>query len=305
MRVVFLCLLVVTLIASLAIGISRSDDVHIQLPGVFRTKAAVAPLPVLQQRDAFPLLSAQGVLAVDVESGVVLYEKDADKPLLPASTTKIVTALTALDHYKLDDVITVEDPSVVGQKVGLVVGEQITFENLLKSLLIYSANDAAEVLARQYPEGRDAFVQAMNAKAQELAMYDTVFTNPSGLDDIGPLSTARNLTRAALIAMDNPLVRSIVGTQETVVESVDGKFVHPLRNTNQLLGEVNGVVGIKTGWTLNARENLVTVVERDGREIIIALLGSQDRFGETEELIEWIYRNYTWKDVEVPVYSTP
>jgi D-alanyl-D-alanine carboxypeptidase len=305
MRLVFLGLLVISLIASLVIGFSRSSDVHIELPGIFRTKAAVAPLPVLQQRDSFPLLSAQGVLAVDVESGVVLYEKDADKPLLPASTTKIVTALTALDHYQLDEVIAVEDPTVVGQKMGLVVGEQITFDNLLKALLIYSANDAAEVLARQYPEGREAFILEMNEKAQELAMYDTVFTNPSGLDDIGHLSTARNLTRAALIAMDNPLVREIVNTKETVVESIDGRFIHPLNNTNELLGEVEGVVGIKTGWTENARENLVTVVERDDREIIIALLGSQDRFGETEELIEWMYGNYIWEDVEVPVYSTP
>src|SRR5690606_24276866 len=224
---------------------------------------------------------------------------------LPASTTKIVTALTALDHYNLDEVITVEDPSVIGQKMGLLVGEEITVRDLIRGLLIYSANDAAEVLARQYPEGREAFILAMNEKAQELAMYDTVFMNPSGLEDIGHLSTARNLTRAALIAMNDPFIREIVGTKETSLFSIDGSVKHRLENTNELLGKVPGVLGVKTGWTENARENLVTYVERDGREIIIALLGSQDRFGETEELIEWMYRNYSWEEVEVPVYSTP
>lgn len=305
MRLLFLSFLVCALVVSIIVGLTQSGHVVINVPPVFRTQAAVAPLPMLEQITPFPILSAQGVLAVDVESGVVLYEKDADKPLLPASTTKIVTALTVIDNYNLEEVITIDDPSVVGQKMGLVPGEQITVRNLLKGLLIYSANDAAEVFARQYPEGREAFVGKMNEKAQELAMYDTVFMNPSGLEDIGHLSTSRNLTRAALIAMDNSLIREIVGTKEEIVKSENEAFIHYLTNTNELLGEVDGVIGIKTGWTENARENLVTFVERDGREIIIALLGSQDRFGETEELIEWIYENYHWKEVEVPVYSNP
>lgn len=284
---------------------AKEEIVEKVAPIVFKSDVKTAPLPKLLQNQYFPLLSAQGVLAVDIESGVVLYEKDADKPLLPASTTKIVTALTAIELYDLDEVITVEDPRVVGQKMGLVMGEQIMVRDLIKGLLIYSANDSAEVLARQYPEGRDAFVAKMNEKAFELAMYDTFFVNPSGLEDVGHLSTARDLTRAALKAMEDPLISELVRTEEAEVTSVDERFVHKLENTNELLGEVEGVVGIKTGWTENARENLVTFIERDDHRVAIALLGSQDRFGETKELIEWIFTNYSWEEVQLPNYSTP
>jgi serine-type D-Ala-D-Ala carboxypeptidase (penicillin-binding protein 5/6) len=306
MRLLYLSMLAVILLGSMVFTTNAKEAIvqQIELP-VFHREAAVAPLPKLEQSDYFPLLSAQGVLAVDIDSGVVLYEKDADKTLLPASTTKIVTALTALEHYGLDEVITVQDPSVVGQKMGLTTGEQITVRDLIHGLLIFSANDAAEVLADAYPEGREAFMKKMNEKAYELAMYDSLFVNPSGLEDVGHLSTARDLTRAALIAIKDPLISEIVKTEKAEVSSIDGKIVHRLTNTNELLGEVDGVLGVKTGWTENARENLVTYVERDNRRVVIALLGSQDRFGETKELIEWIFTNYEWEKIEVPVYSTP
>ena len=148
------------------------------------------PNPVLGASTSFPVFSAEGVLAVDLDSGVTLYEKNPDTPLLPASTTKIVTALVALDTYKLDDVLTVgKGVAVDGQKMGLFVGEQMTFENLLNALLVYSANDSAEVLAQDYcaPQslgevgsgacGYDAFIAAMNRKAAELSMINTHFSD--------------------------------------------------------------------------------------------------------------------------------
>jgi len=309
MRLVYLSMLAVLVSGSVIITTIKAKEVfpiiEEKIP-LFHTKVAdTALLPVLQQSNNFPLLSAQGVLAVDVDSGVVMYEKDAGKPLLPASTTKIVTALTAVDNYDLDEVITIADPSIPGQKMGLVPGEQMTVRDLIRGMLIYSANDAAEVLADQYPDGREAFIERMNEKAQRLAMFDSFFVNPSGLEDIGHVSTAKDLTRAALIALQNPFLADIVQTKRTVVQSVDGKFVHDLENTNELLGEVDGVLGVKTGWTENARENLVTYIDRNNHKIIIGLLGSQDRFGETKELINWIFANYDWQHLEVPVYSTP
>lgn len=306
MRLLYLSMLAVILLGSMVFTTNAKEEVApIIETQVFRRDAAVAPLPKLEQSNYFPLLSAQGVLAVDLDSGVVLYEKDADKPLLPASTTKIVTALTAIENYNLDQVITVEDPSVVGQKMGLMTGEQITVRDLIKGMLIYSANDAAEVIARQFPGGREEFMKKMNEKAYDLAMYDSLFINPSGLEDVGHLSTARDLTRAALIAIRDPFIAEIVRTETTEVTSIDGKIVHRLSNTNELLGEVEGVLGVKTGWTENARENLVTFIERDNRRVVIALLGSQDRFGETKELIDWIFTNYEWEKIEIPTYSTP
>ena len=140
----------------------------------------------------------------------------------------------------------------------------------------------------------------MNAKDAELHLGRTRFANPAGLDGVGHFSTARDLIRLSEYAMRDPYFRQIVRTEEIAVASFDGRVVHKLKNINELLGKVDGVVGVKTGWTENARENLVTYIERDRKRLLIALLGSQDRFGETKELIDWIFANYQWEEVKYP-----
>lgn len=259
---------------------------------------AYSDLPVLKNGASFPILSAQSVMAVDLTSGVTLYEKDPNKALLPASTTKIVTALVAIDTYELEQVLKVGKTSVEGQKMGLVTGEDIKFIDLLNGLLIYSANDAAEVLAQNHPGGRDLFIDLMNKKVKDLGLNNTHFSNPTGLDNGSQFSTTRDLVVVSKEAMKNPIFAEIVGTKVKIVKSVDNRFTHRLSNINKLLGEVDGVKGVKTGWTENARENLVTYVERNGRHVMTVVLGSSDRFGETKELIEWIYSNYTWEEVK-------
>jgi len=257
-------------------------------------------IPILKETSNYPVISAQAVLAVDVASGVTLYEKDAEKKLLPASTTKIVTALVALDYYPLDLILTVGKVKVDGQKMNLIKGEQMKVEDLLYGLLVYSANDAAEVLADGYPGGRPAFIEAMNNKAKELNLLKTSFSNPSGLDGYGHQTTAKDLVLVSEIAMQNPVFSKIVGTKQKTVASLDGKTIHKLTNINELIGKVEGVMGVKTGWTENARENLVTYIVRNNRKVMIAVLGSQDRFGETTELINWIFANYEWQKVDSP-----
>jgi D-alanyl-D-alanine carboxypeptidase (penicillin-binding protein 5/6) len=260
--------------------------------------AASSSLPA--GRQDFPILSAQGALAVDLDSGVSLYEKNPDTKLLPASTTKIVTGLVALDSYPLDQIITIGRKNVVGQKMGLYPGEQISVENLLYGLLVYSANDAAEALAMNYPGGYDAFIVAMNAKAKNLSMINSNFQNPVGLDGLNQVTTAQDLIRVSEVAVRIPEFAKIVGTKSIGFTDVSGKIKYNLKNINELLGVVPGVLGIKTGWTENARENLVTYIERDGHKVMIAVLGSQDRFGETKELIDWIFANYNWQEVKLP-----
>jgi serine-type D-Ala-D-Ala carboxypeptidase (penicillin-binding protein 5/6) len=257
-----------------------------------------SPLPVLAENAGFPVVSAQAALAIDLTSGISLYEKNPDIPLLPASTTKIVTALVSLDTYPLDSVLKVGRMRIEGQQLGLYVGEEMKAEDLLYGLLVYSANDAAEVLAQNYPGGRDAFIVAMNAKAQELSMKSSRFINPTGLD--GNTATARDLLRVSEVAMRDPQFAKIVSTKEITIKDVTGKNVYKLKNINELLGVVPGVMGVKTGWTENARENLVTYLERDDHKIMIVILGSQSRFGETKELIDWIFVNYKWLGVQLP-----
>ncbi|HKC05199.1 MAG TPA: D-alanyl-D-alanine carboxypeptidase [Patescibacteria group bacterium] len=298
----FLAILAFIFVSSTALSLSKSFDVSTLLKSVVKgEEKTFPPLPVLSGKNQYPILSAQGVMAVDLDSGINLYEKNADFPLLPASTTKIITALVSLDTYKLDQILTVGmETKVVGQKMGLYYGEQMKVEDLLYGLLVYSANDAAEVLATNYSGGYDAFIVAMNAKAGELSMINSKFDNPVGLDTFAQRSTAKDLVRASEVAMRNPEFAKIVGTKQTIIHDVSGKSSYNLRNINELLGVVPGVMGVKTGWTENARENLVTYIERDGHKIMIAVLGSQDRFGETKELIDWIFTSYSWQEIKLP-----
>lgn len=301
MRLLYLSLLTFVVIASAALALTG-------VTGFSQRKEAAqeknfSPVPTISKTASFPIVSAQAALAIDLTSGVTLYEKNPDSPLLPASTTKIVTALVAREYYPLDLVLKVGDIKIEGQKMGLIKGEEITVESLLYGLLVYSANDAAEVLAQNFPGGRDLFIVAMNIKAKELNLDHSKFSNPTGLDGNGHVSTARDLILVSEIAMEDPIFATIVGTKQKIVKSTNGKIVHNLKNINELLGSVDGVLGVKTGWTENARENLVTYLDRDGRQIMIALLGSQDRFGETKELIDWIFANYSWQEVSPPPYS--
>jgi len=300
-HLIYLAILAFVFISTSALAISGQIPVVQQLisSSIQQTKV-FPPNPVLVSNSSYPVLSAQGALAVDLDSGVSLYEKNPDTELLPASTTKILTALVAMDSYPLDKILTVGKISVDGQKMGLYQGEQISFENLLYGLLVYSANDAAEVLAQGYPGGYKVFIVTMNQKAKDLSMTNTHFDNPVGLDTDGQHSTARDLVRISEVAMRNPEFAKIVSTKQITVTDVTGKNVYNLKNVNELLGTIPGVTGVKTGWTENARENLVTYIERDGHKIMIALLGSQDRFGETKELINWIFTNYKWEEVKLP-----
>jgi len=299
MNLFYLSLISFVFIATSAIslGVGNFSEVQKKIVPWTIKASRYSDIPLLSEDVTFPILSSQSVMAIDLDSGVTLYEKDPLRALFPASTTKIATALVVLDEYDLEDVVRIQKPNKEGQSMNLVYGEEITVENLLEAMLIYSANDAAEALAQFYPEGREEFINLMNQKVESLGLINTHFTNPSGFDDPNQFSNVRDLTILSREAIKNVKFLEIVGTKEKEVTDVSGKIVHNLKNTNELLGSVDGVAGVKTGWTEAARENLVTYIRRDGRNIMIAVLGSQDRFGETKELIDWIFENYSWKEV--------
>jgi D-alanyl-D-alanine carboxypeptidase len=207
-----------------------------------------------------------------------------------------MTALVALDHWdNLETVIEVKNEDrAVGQTIELKKGEQLTLRNMLYGLLVQSANDAALALADNYPGGYSEFVRAMNAKAKELHLDHTVYKNPSGVEQYGHVTTARDLAILAGIAIRNPVIAQIVKTRATSVTDITGTTVHELETTNELLGVLPGIKGLKTGWTTNAGECLVSIIERDGHEIVVVVLGSLDRFGETTRLVEWVYGHHNW-----------
>lgn len=259
------------------------------------------PLPALYPENTnslpLPKLSAEGIIILDLGSSVVLYEKDSHKRFPPASTTKIITALVALENYQLDQVLTVKTPVTEGRIMNLVPGEKITMENLLYGALVHSANDAAFTLAENFPGGVNAFVDEMNKKIKSLGLTDTNITNPIGFEDDNQYTTAYDLAQISRIALRNGHIKKITGTKSITVSDVTYSTFHTLDNVNTLLGKVPGVSGVKTGYTQQAKEVLATVVKRQDKEILIVLLKSNDRFGETENLINWAFNNFKWVDL--------
>ncbi len=251
------------------------------------TLPPIAPFPVVAPNTIAPPLSAASVYVVDRHTLNPVLNASARARRYPASTTKIITALTALDHIKPEEIITVKRTSGDGQVMELVAGERITFENVLYGLLVHSGNDAALVIADHI--GYEKFMKLMNEKAQKLHMRDTTFSNPSGLHDPRQISSAFDLAVAGRALLDNPYLSKIVSTKQITVSDVEFRHFHPLTNVNQLLGEIPGVGGLKTGYTEEAGQNLVTLYRRpDGNEMIIVILGSIDRFEDTRTIVNWI-----------------
>jgi D-alanyl-D-alanine carboxypeptidase (penicillin-binding protein 5/6) len=249
-------------------------------------------------------LTAESAYAFDLETGTLLYEKEAQSKLYPASTVKMLTALVVVDYYQLDQLLSVNfEAKVPGNGIDLQVGEQLMVKDLLASLLVSSANDSAYVLANNYEGGLEAFVRAMNQKAQELNLKDSFFTNPAGLDEFEQRSSARDLNILARELLKNNYLRQLVATPYLEINSFSEKNMqeknsfYQLFNTNQLLGRLSGVSGVKTGTTSLAGQVLVTLVRRNGREILISLMNSQDRYEDTEKLLAWIFNTYQFIDL--------
>jgi len=253
--------------------------------------------PVNQTGLPAPYLTARSAIVVDVDSKSLLFNKNPDLQLLPASTTKIMTGLVVLETYDLDDIVTIESVNGTGQKMDLEVGERITVENLLYGLLVQSGNDAATALAQFHSDGEDAFIAAMNQKAKDLHLNGTQFTNAAGLDAYGHYTTVHDLSLLAAEAIKNETFKKMVSTQTITVSDIDNTISHQLETINELLGQVAGLAGVKTGWTELADECLVTYTKRDTKEIITVIFGSQDRFGETQQLIDWAFANHSWKEI--------
>lgn len=254
-----------------------------------------------------PGLTAKAAFAVDISSNRELFAFNADVPLPPASTTKIITALVVIDHAKLDQVVTIEPGDQVDPKVyshmGIEAGDQLTVGQLLQGLLIPSGDDAAKALARaigaslpgssgENPTAR--FVAAMNAEAASLGMKNSHFTNPDGLDANGLTVSARDLAIAAAALLKNPTLANIVDTAVVKIE-VQGPNPRTLTlyNTNEMLTKSN-VIGVKTGTTGNAGECLVMAENVRGSILMTVVLGSSQRYTDDQAILDYLDANYQW-----------
>jgi D-alanyl-D-alanine carboxypeptidase len=245
-------------------------------------------------------ISATSAIILDYDSGRVLMNKNSDAKLPMASITKIMTALVVLDIYdgRLETVIKVPSEALegkVGSSMYLRANEAMTVRNLLRGLLIASANDAARTFAYISAGSISDFASMMNARAKALGLTNTHFVNADGFDSENHYSTARDIAKLTQTAFGDPVFSEIVGTASETVFDITGKFKHKLTTTNQLLTKYNNVVGVKTGTTEEAGQSLVAAaVGSAGQKVIVVLLDSPDRFGEASKALDWALKSHTW-----------
>lgn len=272
-----------------------APDMKNSYPKVLGETKQVPKIELISAQISEPVLSAIAAIAYDTNLDKILYQKNIQNKLAPASTTKIMTAIIASEHFNSGDLLTVPRAALVGgSNMGLTAGETLTFRSLLYGMMLNSGNDAAFTIAYNYPGGYGKFIAKMNSRALELGAVNTHFDNPAGFDSPTHYSSAYDLLLIGKEAIKNARLGTVFSTKETSVTSVDKSRLHVLKNLNKLLGE-NGVLGIKTGTTEMAGESLVGLIEKNNRTILTVMLNSQDRFGETKNLLDWIFKNYTWK----------
>lgn len=259
-----------------------------------RHKVIVHAIPRLS-RQTIVETTASSYVVYDPLTRTVVLSKNPNLRLSPASSIKVLTALVALDIYELDDNLPGVAASFDESKMGLYAGETINVENLLYGLLMISGNDAAKTLAYNFPNGLNAFVIAMNNKAKSLGLYESYFVDPSGYMDSN-YSSAMQLALLGAQAMKNEKIREIVGTRTKIVYDYSGINAHRLTNLNELLSE-NGVTGIKTGFTNEAGGVLITSYVHNGRELIIVVMKSKDRFYDTRNIISAIRESVYYSEL--------
>jgi len=223
---------------------------------------------------AAPAVTAEAAILINAGTGQVLYEKNSDQQMYPASTTKILTAILALELGNPDDWVTASENARVteGTSLYLEVGEREKLGDLLFALLLRSANDAAVAIAEHIAGSVENFAGLMNTKADEIGATGSHFVNPHGLTDPGHYSTARDLARIAAYAMRNQAFRDIVATKRATMPWPGEEWDRTLDNLNELLGTYAGATGIKTGYTQAAGQCLVASAARDGTELIAVVL---------------------------------
>jgi D-alanyl-D-alanine carboxypeptidase len=235
--------------------------------------------------------SATSAILVDADSKRVLYEQNADRKMLIASTTKIMTALVALRNGNLSDEVTVSKNAAhtEGSSMYLKAGETLTLETLLYGLMLCSGNDAAVAIAEHIGGSVDQFARMMNETAQALEMTSSSFANPNGLDHELHYSTARDMAKLACAAMENEMLVRIVSTKQI---TIDGRS---MSNHNKLLSYQEGCLGLKTGYTKAAGRTLVSCAEKDGQHLVAVTLQDGNDWADHQALYDYGFSAYPLK----------
>jgi len=253
--------------------------------------AAILLVTTVFSAAAAPVITGEAAVLIDSKNGQLLFEKNADVRVYPASTTKILTGIIALESGRTGEAVTIprEASDVEGSAIGLQEGEQISLEDLIYALLLNSGNDSAVAIACHLGGSVDGFAQLMNNKAAELGAVNTHFNNPNGLPDPNHYTTARDMALIARYAMQNPEFREIVSTKIKNITRNDPNAQTYLDNHNKLLWDYQGAIGVKTGYTEAARQCLVSAAVRQGRELIAVVMKSEgvDIWSDSIRLLDY------------------
>lgn len=259
--------------------------------------ATYQPMPERKAGVSDPVVGAKAALIYDVSSGQYLYQKNANQQVAMASLTKLMSALTIMQRHRPDEIVTVPAnlPTLgeADEKIGLQAGQQFTVSDLLRALLVQSANDAANALAVWDAGSVEGFAERMNDYGKSWGLQDSHFVNANGLDTDGHYSSAQDLQHLSSILLNSQVFRQIVNTQKTTIVDRSGHS-YALTSTNQDLA-ISYVYGIKTGFTDNAGQSLILLGRKDGHELITVVLNSPDRFQESKNMLDWAFNNYIWK----------
>lgn len=254
-----------------------------------------------------PDINAKSALLIDNKTNKVLYSKDMNRKMFPASTTKILTAILVLENHSLDEKVTASYNAVMTIPSGystanIQIDEVLTVEQLLELLLVHSANDAANVLAEYTGGSIDSFVAMMNTKINELGLSDTHFTNPYGLQDNNHYTTTHDLAIIMQYCLKNDDFRKIAGQASCAIPSTNKSEPRKYSSTNELLiaGNSNyypNLIAGKTGYTSEAGECLVSAAYNDNLELVGVILNSNNRFKDTRSLYNYGYTNFSIKNI--------
>ena len=268
------------------------DKVYVQpeLPNI--------PGLVISPSDPLQKLTARSAVVMDTVTGQLLYERDSDTRRYPASTTKMMTLIVALEKGNLDDVVTVSKNAegMEGSTLWLVKGDKIPLGELLTGMMMHSGNDATIAVAEHIAGSEAAFVEMMNEKAAAIGANDTHFVNPNGLPHEQHYTTAHDLAKIAAYGYSLPNFEKIVSQQEVIYDWVKDP-AKKLRNENQMLWLYRGSNGVKTGYTDAAGRCLVSAARRDGMQLVAVVLDSVYMWNDSIALLDYGFKNATPKSL--------
>ncbi len=294
-KIINICIILIFLLIPITYANNEDNekiDINLIQTEIVETSSDISKEPTINSRSA---------IVIDRKSKEILYgKKEYDKRKM-ASTTKIMTAIVVLENSNLSDTANISKKSAGtgGSRLGLKVGDKVTIYDLLYGLMLCSGNDAAVALAEHVGGSVEGFAELMNNKAKELGLTSTNFVTPHGLDNDNHYTTAYELAILTDYALNNKTFSKIVGTKNYTI-TINGNPKN-LSNTNELLGNLNGIYGVKTGFTNGANRCLVTACKRGNLDIICIVLGADTKKFRTQDsikLIEYVYSNYEMVNIK-------